>query len=124
MLALAGGMTAAVILYFCRKDLIAAILGTVCYIPMLCILLRAMQIAEQNGWSGQTEQRFGISAATVWRNACAPNVLTLLLLLALALTRYFSYDAAVQRRAKREAEDNAPAPSILGSDSSGKSDRL
>lgn len=109
MLALAGGMTLAVILYFCRQDLIAAILGTLCYLPMLGILLRVMQIAETNGWSGQTEMRFGVSAASVWRNACAPNVLTLILLLVLALTRRFSQDETEKRRAK----ESEPAPSIL-----------
>ncbi len=116
-IALAAGMTAAVILYFCKADLVAAILGAVCYVPMLGILLRAMQIAETNGWSGVTEKSFGVTAAAVWRNACAPNAVTLILLLLLTLTRFLSYDAAVKRQAKREAKrakENAPAPSILG----------
>ncbi len=119
MLGLAGGMTLAVILYFCRQDLIAAILGVICYVPMLGILLRAMDIAETNGWSGQTERNFGVNASEVWRNGGLPNVLTLILLLLLTLTRYFSYDAAVRRQRKRDAKaakDNAPAPSILEDD--------
>lgn len=117
LLGLAGGMTAAVILYFCRLDLIAAVLGTVCCVPMAGIVLHAMEIAEQYGWSGQTEQSFGVNAAEVWRSALIPNLFTLGLLLLLTLTRYFSYDARAKRKLRRDArekEENRPAPSILG----------
>ncbi|HBI84747.1 MAG TPA: hypothetical protein DDX71_00450 [Ruminococcus sp.] len=110
----AGGMTFAALLYFCRKDLAAAICGAVSYLPVLTVLLRAMNAAETAGWSGQTEQSFGRNAAAVWRNGMMPCAVTLALLLLLTLTRWFSYDAAVQRRAKREAADAEPAPSILG----------
>lgn len=110
----AGGMTLAAVLYFCRRDLAAAICGAVSYLPVLTVLLRAMNAAEQAGWTGQTEQSFGRSAAAVWRNGMMPCAVTLALLLLLTLTRWFSYDAAVQRRAKRAAADAEPAPSILG----------
>ena len=116
-LALAGGMTVAVVLCLCKIDLPAAILGTGCYAGMLCILLRVLHIAEEYGWSGQTEKSFGITAAEVWKNACTPNILTVLLLLILTLTHFFSYDAAVRRKQKRDRKnqrENAPAPSILG----------
>lgn len=114
--ACAGGMTIAVILYLCKRDLIAAILGTACWIPMLTILLKAMNLAEINNWSGQTERSFARNASEVWRNGMMWNAVPLILLLALTLTRYFSYDAAVRRknrRQKREEIRNAPAQSIL-----------
>lgn len=114
--ALAGAMTAAVILYFCKLDLPAAMLGTAAYLPMLGILLKAIRIAEQYGWSGQTEQSFGRAASTVWRNGMMWNAAVLLLLLLLTLTRFFSYDAAAKRRAKRSGEENLPSPPILSDD--------
>ena len=110
---LAGGMTAAAVLYAFRRDLIAALLGIVSYVPMLGILLRAISIAEENGWTGQTEQSFGRNAATVWRNGMMWNAVPLLLLLLLTLTRFFSYEAAAQRKAKREAAESRPAPSVF-----------
>lgn len=106
----AGGMTLAAVLYFCRKDLPAAICGAVSYLPMLTVLLRAVNAAEDYGWSGQTEMSFALRASEVWRSGMAPGAATLILLLLLTLTRWFSYEAAVQRRTKRDA----PAPSILG----------
>lgn len=114
--ACAGGMTIAVILYLCRRDLAAAILGTASWIPMLTVLLKAMHLAEINSWSGQTERSFARNASEVWRNGMMWNAVPLMLLLLLTLTRYFSYDAAVgrkKRRQKREARRYAPAQSIL-----------
>ena len=114
--ALAGAMTLAVILCFLRRDLPAAILGTAAYLPMLGILLKAISIADSYGWSGQTEQSFGRAASTVWRNGMMWNAVPLLLLLLLTLTRFFSYDAITQRRAKRNADENRPSPPILSDD--------
>ena len=113
----AGCMTAAVILYYCRQDLCAAILDVLAYVPMLVLMLTAMNRAETNDWVGQTEASFGRSAAQVWRNGMMWNALPFALLLILALTRYFSYDAAVRRREKRAEKErklNMAAPSILG----------
>lgn len=114
--AAAGGMTIAVILYLCKQDLPAVILGGVSYLPMLMLMLRAIGIAEENGWTGQTEQSFGRNASTVWRNGMMWNALPLLLLLVLCLTRRLSYEAVsgrAQKRAEKEAAENAAAPSIL-----------
>ena len=114
--ALAGAMTLAVILCFLRRDLPAALLGTAAYLPMLGILLKAISIADSYGWSGQTEQSFGRAASTVWRNGMMWNAVPLLLLMLLTLTRFFSYDAITQRRAKRDADENRPLPPILSDD--------
>lgn len=114
--ALAGGMTLAVILYLFRQDLPAMILGALSYVPMLTLMLKAIGIAEEYGWSGQTEQSFGRNASMVWRNGMMWNAATLILLLILCLTRWLSYDAAAKRakkRAEKSAAENAAAPSIL-----------
>ena len=111
------GMTAAVMLWLLRRDLAAAVLGTVCALALGGIVLFAVSAAEANGWSGQTEASFGRQAAAVWRRGLSGNFLTLLLLLLLTLTRFFSAeDAALraERRRIREAEKNVPAPSVLG----------
>ena len=113
-----GLVTAGVLLYLLRKDLIAAVLGTVSGVTVLAVLLRAMQIAEERGWSGRTEASFGLQAATVWRNGLAPSFATVVLLLLLALTRYFSLSERALRQQKRDAKEraeNASAPSILDS---------
>ena len=118
-LGLAGGMTLAAMLYFLRRDLSAAAVGLLSYLPSLMILLRAMNAAERAGWAGQTEASFGRNAAEVWRNGGMWNAVTLVLLLLLALTRWFSYDAAAARAARRAAKqraEDAPAPSILSDD--------
>ena len=38
------------------------------------------------------------------------------LLMLLTLTRFFSYENRVKRAEKRDAKENAPAPSVLGDD--------
>lgn len=111
-----GGMTAAVILCLLRHDAAAAVSGAVCGLCLLGIMLCAISAAETNGWSGQTEASFGRQAAAVWRRGLSGNLLTLLLLLVLSLTRFFSADAAAaraQRRRLREQAADIPAPSIL-----------
>jgi hypothetical protein len=110
-------LTAGAVLYFCRLNLLPAILGGAALLGMLCILLPAMSAAEQNGWSGQTAESFGRQASVVWRNGILRNLIPAGLLLLLSLTRFFSYDAAVRRRKRREKQENTPAPSILGDDS-------
>ena len=84
---LAGVMTAGVILYFCRLDLPALILDAASYIPIRFFLLIAMQKAEENGWSGQTEASFGVQAAEKWHSGMMWTALPFLLLFVLALTR-------------------------------------
>ncbi|MBQ8922810.1 MAG: hypothetical protein IJ060_11755 [Oscillospiraceae bacterium] len=114
---LAGIMTAGVVLYFCRRDLLALIFDAASYLPMRLFLLIAMQKAEKNGWSGQTEASFGVQAAEKWHTGMMWTALPFLLLLVLALTRFRSQDEKVRRHAKRqlrEKERNRPAPSILG----------
>lgn len=114
--AAAGGMTLAVILCLCKKDLPAIVLGILSYVPMLMLMLKAIGIAEEYGWSGQTEQSFGRNASMVWRNGMMWNAVPLILLLVLCLTRWLSYDASArraQKRAEKEAAENAAAPSIL-----------
>ncbi len=114
---LAGMMTAGVILYFCKCDLPALILDAAGYVPIRIFLLIAMQKAEKNGWSGQTEASFGLQAADKWHTGMMWTALPFLLLLVLALTRFRSQDEKVRRHAKRqlrENERNRPAPSILG----------
>ena len=78
-------MTAAVGLYFFRKRLAAAVVAVLSYLPSLWILLRAMNRAEQAGWSGQTEASFGLRAAEVWRNGMMWQFLTLFLLVVLCI---------------------------------------
>lgn len=112
-----GVLLLTVILYFCKLDM-AAILGAVIsYLPMLWISMKAVSIAEENGWVGQTEESFGRNAFTVWRDGLIGNVIPVALLLLLATTRYLSYDAVVKRQQKKDrkkAEENRKAPSILG----------
>lgn len=116
----AGAMTLAVLLYYFRRDLWAAVLGLMSYLLMLWLLLKATGLADEYGWTGQTEQSFGRNAATVWRNGMMWNAVPFLLLMLLCLTRFFSYEAAskrAQKRAEKAAAENASAPSILGGDS-------
>lgn len=110
--AAAGLMTLAAVCYFVRLDLPAAAMGGVSYVTMLLLLLKAIGIAEKNGWAGQTEQSFARTAASVWRSGMMWDFIPLLLLLLLTLTRFFSYEASVQRAQKK----NASAPSILADD--------
>ncbi len=114
----AGGlMSLGAALYLFRLDLPALILDVCAYVPMLVILLRAMNTAEENGWSGQTEASFGMQAAEKWRNGMMWNAVPFLLLAILSLTRFFSHDARVQRHERfmeKERERSRPAPSILG----------
>lgn len=109
-----GVMTLGTVLYFCRRDFAAAVCGAAGFLPLLCILLRAMHIAEAQSWSGQTAQSFGRQAADVWRNGLGWNALPFALLMLLALTRYFSADEKSRRAERRRKRDEAPAPSILG----------
>ncbi len=112
-----GVLLIAVILYFCKLDMAAIIGAVVSYLPMLWITMKAVAIAEENGWVGQTEDSFGRNAFTVWRDGLIGNVIPVVLLLLLAVTRYLSYDAVVKRQQKKErkkAEENRKAPSILG----------
>ena len=102
-------LTAAVILYFCKADRIAALLGAAAYLPMPLILLRAMHIAEQNGWVQNLDPKFYAGAAEAFRSGMMWTWIPALLLLILSLTRAFSYD----ERQKRAAEAARPAPSIL-----------
>ena len=114
---LGGLMSLGAVLYLFRLDLPALILDVCAYVPMLVILLRAMNTAEENGWSGQTEASFGRQAAQAWRNGMMWNAIPFLLLAALTLTRFFSQDEKVRRHEKhiaKERERNRPAPSILG----------
>ncbi len=114
---LAGVMTAGTVLYFCKYDLAAMILDAASYIPIRIFLLIAMQRAEENGWSGQTEATFGVQAAEKWHAGMMWTALPFLLLLVLALTRYRSQEEKVRRHAirqMREDKRNQPAPSILG----------
>ena len=83
------------------------------HLPMLLITLRAINTAEVCGWAGQTEARFGVQAAAVWRNGLMWNALTLILLLLLTLTGYFSYEERTRRVQKKQQAENLPAPSIL-----------
>ncbi len=112
-----GTLLISVILYFCKLDM-AAILGAVIsYLPMLWITMKAVAIAEENGWVGQTEESFGRNAFAVWRDGLIGNAIPVALLLLLAVTRYLSYDAVVRRQQKKDrkkAEENRKAPSILG----------
>ena len=105
--AAAGLMTAGSVLYFCKKDLPAILCGTAGWLTTLILLLKAIGIADENGWVGQTEQSFGRNASAVWRNGMMWNFIPLLLLLALALTRWLSYDAKVRRAQKRAAQNAA-----------------
>lgn len=109
-----GLLTLGAVLCACRRDLPAAVCGTAGAVPVFTVLLLSMQKAEENSWSGQTAQSFGRQASAVWRNGLAPVLLPLLLLLLLALTRFFSYSARTERAQKRDARENRPAPSILG----------
>ena len=114
---LGGLMSLGAALYLFRLDLPALILDVCAYVPMLVILLRAMNTAEENGWSGQTEASFGRQAAAQWRNGMMWNAVPFLLLAVLSLTRFLSQDERVRRaeeRRARERELNRPAPSLLG----------
>ena len=114
--AAAGVITAGVILYLCKKDLPAMLCGAAGWLTTLILLLKAIGIADENGWTGQTEQSFGRNASAVWRNGMMWNFVPLLLLLMLCLTRWLSDDAKAARAAKRaekEQAENAPAPSVL-----------
>jgi hypothetical protein len=114
----AGGlMTLGVLLYYLRQDLPALILDVLAYVPMLVILIQAIRRAEENGWSGQTEATFGLTAAQAWRNGMMWTVIPFLLLAVLAITRFLSQDEKERRQARRDAKEqaaNQPAPSLLG----------
>lgn len=112
-----GVLLLAVILYFCKLDMAAIIGAVISYLPMLWITMKAVSIAEKNGWVGQTEESFGRNAFTVWRDGLIGNAVPVALLLLLAATRYLSYEAVVKRQQKKDrkkAEENRKAPSILG----------
>ena len=109
-----GLLTLGTVLCALRRDLAAAVCGAAGALPVFTVLLCAMRKAEENSWSGQTAQSFGRQASEVWRNGLAPVLLPLLLLLILALTRFFSDSARTARAQKRDARENRPAPSILG----------
>ncbi len=112
-----GVLLLAVILYFCKLDMPAILGAVISYLPMLWISMRAISIAEENGWGGQTEESFGRNAFTVWRDGLIGNAIPVVLLLVLAVSRYLSYDAVVrrqQKKARKKAEENRKAPSILG----------
>lgn len=81
-------MTAAVILYFCRRNRIAALLGLLGWLPVPALLLITVRKAAQYGWSGQTAQSFGRTAAAVWRSALLGTAIPAALLLLLALTAH------------------------------------
>ncbi|MCR4759084.1 MAG: hypothetical protein K5705_02210 [Oscillospiraceae bacterium] len=81
-------MTAAVIFYFCRRNRIAALLGLLGWLPVPVLLLITVQKAALYGWSGQTAQSFGRTAAAVWRGAMLGTAIPAALLLLLALTAH------------------------------------
>lgn len=112
-----GVLLIAAILYFCKLDLAAMLTGILSYLPMLWITMKAVSIAEEMGWSGQTESNFGRNAFTVWRDGLVGNAIPFALLLILASSRFLSYEAVVKRQQKKEqkeAQRNRKAPSILG----------
>ena len=82
----AGCMTVAVILYFCRRNRMAALLGLISWLPVPVLLLITVRKAALYGWSGQTAQSFGRTAAAVWRGAMLGTAVPAALLLLLALT--------------------------------------
>ena len=118
-----GLLTLGTVLCFCRLRLSAAIVGTAGFLPAMGILLRAMRLAEENSWSGQTAQSFGRQASAVWRNGMAPMLFPYLLLMLLALSAYFSYAERSARAEKRRQRDEQPAPSILGGEDDAKNRR-
>jgi len=102
MLCAAGLMTVSALLSLLRFDLPAVILDAAAYLPMLVIMLLAVGTAERAGWSGQTAESFGRTAAAVWRNGLIWNGIPFVLILLHSFTRYFSYDNRLQRAAKNE----------------------
>ncbi len=110
-------LTVAVILYFCKRDLAAAVLGSGSYLPMLYITMRAVELAREQGWTGQTAANFGQNAFAVWRDGLLGNIIPVVLLLVLAITRYLSYESVVRRKQRKEEKlraDQQKSPSILG----------
>ena len=117
MLICEGLLTVAVILYFCKLDLAAAVLGSGAYLPMLYITMRAVELAQEQGWTGQTAANFGQNASAVWRDGLLGIAIPVMLLLILAITRYLSYESVVRRKQRKEAKLHAEqqkAPGILG----------
>lgn len=106
----AGGMLIAAVLYFCRKDLAAAVLSAVSWLPMPFLLLHAVNTAERMGWYKTLDARGRFGAAEAFRDGMMWNFVPLLILLLLALTR---------RAGERKAADAEAAPSILSSKNGG-----
>lgn len=113
-------LTTAAILCLFRKsltNLLSMIIAVPSFSVCMTALLKLVSHAESAGWMGHGLYS-AVPVADMYRQRIFPVILPFLLTLAIAAVQYFSYDSAEERREKRrrkDAEKNAPAPKIIDS---------
>lgn len=113
MLVSVAFMTAAVVLCMVKFNLTAVIAEIIGFAMAMFSLVKMMNFADELGWSNPATMQ---PASDIFRNRVLPTIAPFIILLATAALQYFSYDAAVKRRIKREEKEkreNMPAPKII-----------
>lgn len=112
-------MTGGAILCLFRKNLpdIASIALSICGLVLCMVMLgRLVSHADTAGW---TDKYTLAPVSDMYRARIIPCIIPAALSVIISAVQLCSYDLVQQRRsakAKRQAEKNAPAPSVLGDD--------
>lgn len=105
-------MVLAVVLYFCKFDIIPMVTQSVGFSICMVVMVKISAIADKYGLTDSEMQPL----SEKYFNRHFITITPLVLLLLLCTTRFFSYDKCSQRRQKkldRIAKDNAPCEKII-----------
>lgn len=113
MLVSVGLMTASAVLCMLKFNITAVVTEIIGFSLAMFSLVKMMGYADELGWSSELTMQ---PASDIFRNRVLPTIAPFVLLLATAVLQYFSYDARVKRRIKKEEKErreNMPAPKII-----------
>lgn len=102
-------MTVATVLCLCKINRISMVMSWSGCILAFAMMSKAVSYANDAGFYSTIRD---MPASSVYQQAIMPTAVVSVILTALALMQYFSFDAAEKRR-KRKAEKDAPAPKIV-----------